>query len=160
MSRLCFLFSATTNNNGKVVWPHNNISRWPILIMSYLVVTTGLTTRRFSEKYILSFYFRMRIYSLFFWCYHKLWCTSISIFCQYFASFSVSLDLVWQPGFLKYLNNARRSNDGGYWQCTFLVKLIKRQKMVIRKHLRSFQNPRNSWMFSSMNDSPCTMCHI
>ena len=75
-----FRFTATTNNNGKAIWPHKTIPRWPILIMSYLVITTGLTTRRFSEKYILSFYFWMCIYSLFFWCYHKLWCTHISIF--------------------------------------------------------------------------------
>ena len=122
-----FHFSATTNNNGKAIWPHKTIPRWPILIMSYLVVTTGLTTGRFSEKYILSFYFRMCIYSLFFWCYHKLWCTTYQhyLICT-FASFSVSLDLIWQPGLLKYLNNARRSNGGGYQHCTFLVKTIKR----------------------------------
>ena len=38
-------FSATTNHNGKAVRPHKTILCWLILIMSYLVVTTGLTTR-------------------------------------------------------------------------------------------------------------------
>ena len=33
---------------------------------------------------------------------------------------------------------------------TFLVKIIKIQKMAAIKHLRSFQNPQNSQMFSSV----------
>ena len=86
----------------KMIWPHKTIPRWTIFIMSHLVVHHhGLTSRRFfAEKYfcnsILDAYYLLSFGVA--WPrwpgISVVWCTHVF---PHFASFSVSLHLVWQP---------------------------------------------------------------
>ena len=97
-----YRFSATTNNNEKSGlamqdyiphWPRC----WPILITCYLVVHHHWINPRNTLREIhLSFHFRMCIYLL---SYGVAIYGCSCVFCT-FASFSVSLNLIWQPGSL------------------------------------------------------------
>ena len=151
-------------------WPH----RWLILIMFYLVVHHHwINPQNILLKIHLSFYFRMHIYLFFFWCCHIVWCKSI--LCA-FASFSVSLNLIWQvPFHFKYsewgwrrsgsLNSLRwniwtvQSNGSSYQQCMFhqdnqkIENGSKKTFTIIPKSTK-FAN------VSSVNDSQYTVvCH-
>ena len=124
----------------------------------------------------LSFHFRQDAYLFAFLLVlpHSIWCTCVF---RTFASFSVSLDLVWQPDSLINMHGWVRLRTMRpdqvvltlfvfeiFKQCNqmavaglHVIKIIKRYKMVARKYSQSFQNLRNSWMFSSMNDSQYTV---
>ena len=70
---------------------------WFLLYLNLVVHHHWINPWKILWGIHLSFHFRMCIYLLFFWCCHIVWCTCVS---HTFASFSVSLDFVWQPGSL------------------------------------------------------------
>ena len=86
----------------KAIWPRKTTPRWPrcwpILNMCYLVVHHHwFNPWNILWEIHLSFHLRMCIYLLFFWCYHYSMVHMHFSF-HTFTSFSVILDIIWQPG--------------------------------------------------------------
>ena len=78
-------------------WPR----RWPILISYVLSCSSSPLDEPLEyplrSTFDIPFFICIAIYLIFFWCCNIVWCTCVF---HTFASFSVSLELVWQPGSL------------------------------------------------------------
>ena len=150
-----FRLSTTTNNNGKsnlatqdCIYLTGLVAGQFLLVMSYLVVHLyWINPWKFLSEVHLSFHFWMRIYLLFPGvAIHVVWSMCVFPHLQVsplaLTSFgSLALWLTWMVSFHFKDHEAgsgsfnsfdvwnikkMRSNDDGYWKCTFLVKIIKR----------------------------------